>query len=114
MHGMGENLPQQCYVYVLASTGKGGVRTYVGWTLDLDRRLAQHNGGRGARSTRGRVWVLLHSESYATRGEAMSREWHLKRDRALRRTLSQRFAESVAGAHPPRGQRSTKARSMTK
>jgi len=86
-----------CYVYVLGSSGRGGIRTYVGWTLDVARRLTQHNAGRGARSTRGRVWVLLHSECYETRGEAMSREWHLKRDRAFRRTLAQDFAETVAG-----------------
>jgi putative endonuclease len=108
-----------CYVYVLGSTGRGGIRTYVGWTLDLTRRLMQHNGGRGARSTRGRVWVLLHSECYGTRTEAMSREWYLKRDRAFRKELSQKFAETVTALsrkEPGRGpaQRSTKARSITK
>ena len=52
----------------------------------LDQRLARHNGGPGgAKSTRGRLWVLLYAERCATRGEAMSREWHLKRDRAFRR-----------------------------
>ena len=76
-----------CYVYVLGSNGKGGRRTYVGWTLDLDRRLQQHNSGEGARFTRGRAWVLLHSECFETRNEAMSREWHLKRDRIFRRKL---------------------------
>ena len=68
------------FVYVLGSTGKGGARTYVGWTTDLDRRLEEHNAGTGARSTRGREWALLYAERYANRGEAMSREWHLKRD----------------------------------
>ncbi len=78
----------RCFVYVLGSSGKGGFKTYVGWTNDLDRRLARHNSGKGARSTRGRFWALLYVEAHATRGEAMSREWHLKRDRALRRRLS--------------------------
>lgn len=76
------------FVYVLGSFGKGGYRTYVGWTSDLDRRLAQHNTGTGARSTRGRTWTLLYVELYAMRREAMSREWHLKRDRAFRRQLA--------------------------
>ena len=43
---------------------------------------------RGARTTRGRIWTLLHSESFATRNEAMSREWHLKRERAFRKKLA--------------------------
>lgn len=78
----------ECFVYVLGSHGKGGYRTYVGWTLDLDRRLARHNAGTGARSTRGREWSLLYAERYRTREEAQSREWHLKRDREFRRLLS--------------------------
>ncbi|MHA1107821.1 MAG: GIY-YIG nuclease family protein [Alphaproteobacteria bacterium] len=78
-----------CFVYILGSTGKGGTRTYVGWTTDLDRRLGRHNDGTGARSTRGRRWRLLYAERYLTRGEAMSREWHLKRDRRMRKSLAE-------------------------
>ena len=77
-----------CFVYVLASKHRGTIRTYVGWTIDLDRRLDQHNEGVGAKSTRGRRWTLVYAERYETRREAMSREWHLKRDRKLRRELS--------------------------
>jgi putative endonuclease len=79
----------KCFVYVLGSFSNGRHRTYVGWTVDLDERLSRHNAGTGARSTRGRVWTLLYAEPYATRREAMSREWHLKRDRSFRRQLTQ-------------------------
>jgi putative endonuclease len=84
------------YVYVLGSDGKGGYKSYVGWTLDLERRLSQHNSGKGARTTRGRVWSLLHAECFETRHAAMSREWHLKRDRVFRKTLLQAFAANGA------------------
>ncbi len=77
-----------CFVYILGSEGKGGPRTYVGWTTDLEKRLDQHNAGTGAKSTRGRKWALLYAECYKTRGQAMSREWHLKRDRKLRKSLA--------------------------
>jgi len=77
-----------CFVYILGSDGKGGVRTYVGWTTDLEKRLAAHNTGAGAKSTRGRQWRLLYAERFATRGDAMSREWHLKRERAFRKALA--------------------------
>ena len=76
--------------YVLGCLHKGRASTYVGWTNDVERRLAQHNAGTGARSTRGRSWVLLHVETFASRNEAMSREWHLKRDRAFRKRLTQK------------------------
>jgi putative endonuclease len=79
---------EPCYVYILGSVGKGGYRTYVGWTYDVDRRLLQHNNGTGARSTRGRSWAVLYVELLATRSEAMSREWHLKRDRRFRRQFT--------------------------
>jgi putative endonuclease len=77
-----------CFVYVLGTATSNGPLTYVGWTHDVARRLKQHNAGRGARFTRGRVWVLLLSERYLSRGHAMSREWHLKRDRTMRRKLA--------------------------
>ena len=81
-----------CFVYVIghagtARTGMARHTTYVGWTNDVEARLAKHNSGKGARSTRGRTWVLLYSEKCASRRHAMSREWHLKRDRAFRKKL---------------------------
>ncbi|MGB0632651.1 MAG: GIY-YIG nuclease family protein [Alphaproteobacteria bacterium] len=75
------------YVYVLGSHDGGTWRTYVGWTTDLEARLAAHNAGKGAKSTRGRSWELLYVERFRTRGEAMSREWYLKRDRAFRKAV---------------------------
>ena len=72
-----------CFVYIIGSVD----RTYCGWTTDLDRRLKTHNNGTGAKATRGRQWTLLYAERYQNRGEAMSREWHLKRDRRFRELL---------------------------
>jgi putative endonuclease len=83
--------PDNCYVYVLGTSGDRTSRTYVGWTMDLQKRLDQHNAGTGAKSTRGRTWRLLYAERFLTRGEAMSREWHLKRDRKLRKSLALNF-----------------------
>jgi len=82
-----------CFVYILGSRSGSGYRTYVGWTDDLERRLARHNNGTGARSTRGRAWVLLYAERYLTRGPAMSREWRLKQDRRFRKSLVQGLGE---------------------
>lgn len=77
-----------CFVYVLGCRAKDRTLTYVGWTNDVMRRLRQHNAGTGARTTRGRSWVLLHSEWFASKREAMRREWRLKRDRAFRKKLA--------------------------
>ena len=80
------------FVYVLGCAGPTRRLTYVGWTTDVDARLTAHNAGKGARSTRGRIWVLLHSEECASRRHAMSREWHLKRDRKFRKQLALKLA----------------------
>ncbi|MFZ5930779.1 MAG: GIY-YIG nuclease family protein [Pseudomonadota bacterium] len=79
---------KSCYVYVLGSIGEGGMRTYVGWTTDLERRLAEHNAGKGARSTRGREWRIIYSERAEDRSIAQSREWYLKRYRSFRKMLA--------------------------
>lgn len=75
------------FVYILLSADARAPITYVGWTTDLERRLAQHNSGRGAKTTRGKVWVLIYAERYQTRAQAMQREWFLKRDKAFRAKL---------------------------
>ena len=77
------------FVYVLGCRAANRCLTYVGWTTDVDARLAKHNAGKGARFTRGQVWVLLHTEKFRTRRQAMRREWSLKRDRKFRKTLAQ-------------------------
>ena len=77
------------FVYVLLSRGKPR-RTYVGWTINLERRLAQHNEGKGARSTRGRTWLLIYAERHRTRNGAMRREVFLKRNRGFRKLLRER------------------------
>jgi putative endonuclease len=82
------------FVYVLGTATARGPISYVGWTLDLDRRLSQHNAGKGARTTRGRAWTLLHTERFDTREDAMRREWHLKRDRKFRKSLLIAFVGS--------------------
>lgn len=53
---------------------------YTGWTTDLNRRLAAHNSGKGAKYTRSRrPVVLVYAELCETREAAMSREWHIKK-----------------------------------
>ncbi|MBV17791.1 MAG: excinuclease ABC subunit C [Thalassospira sp.] len=83
------------FVYVLREVGFDPAssrsklpRTYVGWSTDVAARLATHNSGKGAKTTRGRQWDLVYVERFRTFGQAMSREWHLKRDRKLRKMLA--------------------------
>ncbi len=45
-----------CFCLRPGTTDSQRPLTYVGWTNDIDKRLARHNAGKGARSTRGRAW----------------------------------------------------------
>jgi putative endonuclease len=66
-----------CYTYIL-ECADGSL--YCGWTDDIDRRVAAHNAGKGAKYTRSRLPVrLVWHEEFATKEEAMSREWHIKK-----------------------------------
>ena len=53
---------------------------YTGWTTDPQRRLRQHDRGRGARYTRSHRPVrLVYVECQPDRGSAMRRELQIKR-----------------------------------
>lgn len=65
------------YCYLLVSNNK----TYVGATIDPNRRLKQHNGelSGGAKATRGHVWERKCLVGlFETQHDALSFEWHWK------------------------------------
>ena len=52
---------------------------YTGWTNDLEKRIKSHNAGTGAKYTRPRLPVtLVYYETFATKQEAMQREYAIK------------------------------------
>lgn len=67
---------KQHYVYILECSDGS---YYTGYTNHLEKRVAAHQNGRGAKYTRGRGPVtLIYSECYSTKEEAMSREYAIK------------------------------------
>jgi len=53
---------------------------YTGWTTDIENRLTKHNQGKGAKYTRSRYPVALqYLCEFATKEEAMKKEWAIKR-----------------------------------
>ena len=65
------------YVYMLECADKS---LYTGYTDDLDKRLAAHNAGEGAKYTRSRrPCSLVYVETFDSKHDALSREWHIKR-----------------------------------
>ncbi|MDQ0216213.1 putative endonuclease [Oikeobacillus pervagus] len=53
---------------------------YGGYSTDVNRRIEQHNNGKGAKYTRGRTPVkLLYSESFEEKGDALRAEISFKK-----------------------------------
>lgn len=52
---------------------------YTGWTNNLEKRIKDHNDGKGAKYTKSRRPVVLaYYEEFRTKEEAMRREWEIK------------------------------------
>ena len=83
------------HVYVL-ECADGSL--YTGYTTDLERRVAEHDAGEGAKYTRGRTPVeLVHAESFDSKSAAMSREHEIK---GLSRAGKERLVEGDAPGTP--------------
>lgn len=65
------------YTYILkCSDGT----LYTGWTNNIEKRVACHNAGKGAKYTKARLPVeLVHHEIFETKEEAMKRECEIKK-----------------------------------
>jgi putative endonuclease len=62
--------------YVLFSQKTG--RYYIGSTVNLRNRLAEHNAGKTTSTKHGRPWLLVYSEEHDTLGQARQREQLIK------------------------------------
>ncbi|OGH14960.1 MAG: hypothetical protein A3H50_00410 [Candidatus Levybacteria bacterium RIFCSPLOWO2_02_FULL_37_10] len=81
------------YAYILQSQANGVY--YIGQTRTLDARIHKHNFGQTKSYTQlGRPWILVHSEEYQTRAEALKRENYLKR------VKNKRFLEKIIKQGP--------------
>ena len=78
------------YVYVLKSVGPNSV-TYVGYTSNLKKRIGLHNSGKGAKFTRGRIWMLIYKEKCNSKSEAISREYYIKNNRKIRNEIKKKY-----------------------
>ena len=70
-------MTERNYIYLLRCADG---TFYCGWTNDLEKRVAAHNAGTGAKYTKSRHPVeLAYCEAFATKQEAMRREAQIKR-----------------------------------
>lgn len=64
------------YVYILRCADD---TLYTGWATDVEKRVATHNSGKGAKYTRARLPVeLVYTEVFEDKVEAQKREYEIK------------------------------------
>jgi putative endonuclease len=63
-------------VYVLFS--KSYKKFYTGNTIDLEKRLREHNSGKTKSIKAFRPWEVIYTEEYNSETEAIKRERYLK------------------------------------
>ena len=81
------------FVYLLINTKNNKSITYVGYTINIKKRLNLHNSSRGAKFTRGRKWTLIYKKCYKTKSLAMKNEYLLKNDRIKRNAIKKKFLD---------------------
>ena len=65
------------YVYIVQCRDGS---LYTGWTTDVEKRVAAHNAGTGAKYTKSRRPVtLVYFETLDSKSEAMKREAAIKK-----------------------------------
>lgn len=65
------------HVYILISSDQ---RFYTGYTIDLEKRLRQHQSGIGSKFTRAfGAEAIVYHESFTTKSEALKREAAIKK-----------------------------------
>jgi putative endonuclease len=74
------------YIYILQSAKDK--RTYVGYSHDIQNRLARHNAGQVPATRNRRPLKLIFSESFETEQQAKQRELYWKSGAGRRKMKS--------------------------
>jgi putative endonuclease len=74
--GKHEEIPSGHFVYIVQCSND---TFYTGYTTNIDKRIAAHNTGKGAKYTRAHLPVtLLACWSFSSKGEALRAEHAIK------------------------------------
>ena len=82
------------FVYLIISKNSDNPVSYVGYTNNLKKRIAEHNSSKGAKFTRGRKWKLAYSKRYISKSIAMREEYKLKKNIKLRNKIKFKFKKN--------------------
>ena len=79
------------YVYLIVSKKNKKIKSYVGYTNNISKRIMLHNTGKGAKSTRGRNWSVIYKKKFLTKSKAMKFEYLLKKNKKMRKIIKGKY-----------------------
>ena len=79
------------YVYLILSKKINNCTSYVGYTNNVENRIALHNSSKGAKFTRGKKWKLIYFKKYYNKSIAMKEEFKLKKNYKLRKQIISKY-----------------------
>ena len=79
------------YVYLILSKKNNKYRSYVGYTINIEKRLHLHNNSKGAKFTKGNIWKLIYFKKYKEKIIAMREEYKLKKNYKLRNKIKSQY-----------------------
>jgi len=75
------------FVYILYSSKRD--RYYVGFTSEIESRVARHNSGSTTSTKSGIPWVLVYSEEFDSKTDA------IKREKGIKKMKSRKYIEDL-------------------
>ena len=79
------------YVYMLISVNRINLITYVGYSINPNKRLNLHNLGKGAKFTKGRKWKIIFKKKFNNKTEALKFEYFLKKNIKMRGNIKKKY-----------------------
>jgi len=84
------------WVYIIKSKQNNSL--YIGTTPNLEERIKEHNKGKSQSTKRYIPWVLIYTEGYFSKEDALLREKNLKYFGKVYAQLKRRIKKSLQGA----------------
>lgn len=82
------------FVYIIQSEKNKGF--YIGCTLHLEKRIAEHNSGKSYYAKRHTPWKLIYIEGYISKKDAFKREQMLKNHAQGLRRVKERLRDTLS------------------
>ena len=80
-------------VYLIISSEKDKLISYVGYTNNLKKRIELHNSNKGAKFTKGKKWKIIYKKKYKNKSTAMKEEYKLKKNQKLRNIIKKNYTK---------------------